>query len=544
MASSLANLPQKPLVLLLEAGGSNLEEDARLLALRFSTWLKFPQFNWQYKTTPQSAFGDRELVYPRGKGLGGSTAINFCNWTIGPRDEYDFWAAKVKDDAFDFEHAEQRFDGIAGFRQPTKEQQRIIDVESHAEDGPVKVQYPTTFEKGFLKLFDALLELEDLPLDKDLNSGDPIGFSVCPTTSQSSKRISSANAYLQDIPDNLHIMIDSQVYKVLIEDDRATGVSTKHCAYYCSKDVILSAGAIDTPKLLMLSGIGPKPHLTMHAIPCIQDLPVGIGLQDRPLSQITYKMKPGTFDRAKTFGDPENLQIATEQFKKDGTGPLASLYNSLQMAWLKGSDELYESKEFKELPAEVQDRLRASTVPLRELALWGPTGNPEEDPKSDYLTMTFFLHSVMSRGTVQLASANPELPPLIDLNMLSDPFDRGNFIETAQLAYRIMESPQITSNFEIEGWFDAPVSCRPADIWEYLKKTTEAAWHASGSVKMGTPDDPEACVTSDFRVKGVDGLRVVDNSVTPFLMSCHTQSIAYFVGATAAEKIVREYYGS
>lgn len=186
-----------------------------------------PHMNWGYKSAPQAAFDGREVDYSRGKGLGGSSAINFAYYTIGPQEDYDKWARIVGNDAFAWKTARKRINRMESYdrvRRPEYKKYNEPLEENHGHDGPLPVSLPETWERSLTDAMDAYGEY-GLKLNKDTNSGDPIGVGVIPSIATKGIRISAAGAYLKDVPDNLTILPDAQVERILLEGKRAVGVT-------------------------------------------------------------------------------------------------------------------------------------------------------------------------------------------------------------------------------------------------------------------------------------------------------------------------------
>lgn len=234
VARRLAETEKAPTVLLLEAGGTNTAHDLRYLSERFMTFTN-PNVNWGYQTTPQKQLLDREIDYSRGKGLGGSSVINFANWTVGPREDYDRWARMVGDETFNWNNMRRRLKGLEKLRAPVSTafgggKYSSPNPEHHGSDGPLPIWYPNVVENGFMDYLDAAVSCGYQP-NPDLNSGDPIGISVAPATGDNGLRWSSSWAFLQGVPDNLEIVTAAPVTRILLVGNRAVGVeaNSKQC---------------------------------------------------------------------------------------------------------------------------------------------------------------------------------------------------------------------------------------------------------------------------------------------------------------------------
>ena len=265
---------------------------------------------------------------------------------------------------------------------------------------------------------------------------------------------------------------------------------------------------------------------------------MGKNLRDHWFFPLVAELKPGTDDRA-SLADPDLLVAAQAQFEKDGTGPLAVLYNIQQFGWFRPTEELMNSEEYKALPPEELEHLKHPTVPTLELCCHGPPMHPEAKPDKSYLSFIVIGMLPQSNGTVTLASADPKDAPLCDPKLYSHPFDRRNAIEGTRTAYKLLTLPSIAE--DTESLLGVPKSMSDEDIMEHAKQYTGTTWHMSCTAKMGKDSDPEAVVDTRFRVKGLEGLRVMDMSITPFLPQCHTVAVAYQIGEMGAERLIEEY---
>ena len=209
------------------------------------------------------------------------------------------------------------------------------------------------------------------------------------------------------------------------------------------------------------------------------------------------------------------------------------------MGWLRPSSALSQSPEYKTLPPDEISHLNHPTVPTWEICSHSPPLHPDALPDKSYLSVIVIGMLPQSHGTVTLASADPKDPPVCDPNIFSHPFDVRNAIEACRIAYDILTSPQLAE--ATESIFSAPKSMSDEDIMEYARAYTGTTWHMSCTCKMGVEGDESAVVDARFRVRGLEGLRVADISVTPFAPNCHTVAVAYQVGEMAAERLIAEY---
>lgn len=224
IASRLSKTKAAPSVLLLEAGGTSTDPSLGYIAQRYAAFLQ-PELNWGYKTTPQAVKNGEPVDFSRGKGLGGSTVVNFSCYTVGPKDDYDEWARLVGDDYYNWDNALERRKRFETYNPPAHENELKYsdpDGSAHGHDGPVIVEYPT-MEDDVAGTMDSMIAA-GLKLNKDLNSGDPIGAGIVPNTASKAHRTTAAGAYLKNPPKNLEILTNSQVTKIVFDDNKATGV--------------------------------------------------------------------------------------------------------------------------------------------------------------------------------------------------------------------------------------------------------------------------------------------------------------------------------
>ncbi|KAL8791599.1 MAG: hypothetical protein Q9195_005804 [Heterodermia aff. obscurata] len=355
-----------------------------------------------------------------------------------------------------------------------------------------------------------------LPKNLDHNSGSPIGISVCQLSTHNGKRVTASGAYLASIPPNLTIMTEATVTRILTKSTSAVRVEAGRKQLFANQEVILAAGAVDSPKLLLLSGIGSAKDLEALSIPVVHDLPgVGKNLQDRLFLE-------GALEEARTA------------WLSDRSGPLAKFYLPQMIAYLKG-DIILSSKEFDSLDSNIQQLLRAETNHIMR--------SSHVKPPEDYLATAVAFPGSHGTGVIELQSSNPNDPPLIDPKFLEHPFDQRLAIESVRETLEFLNQPLMAK--DTLRFAAGPSGDTDEAILAYVRKTATSMWHTCGTVKMGKIGDQGTCVDKDFKVVGMQNLRVVDMSVVPFLprdsddvQSAHLQAVAYLVGETAAEKII------
>ncbi|KAJ2971052.1 hypothetical protein NQ176_g7880 [Zarea fungicola] len=508
LAIGLASSAKKPSVLLLEAGGQMMTTILGLMGSEHCA--------------------NRAIDYSRGKGLGGSSAINFGCYTIGAKDDYEEWARLVGDQSFNWDNIQARFKRLetlhANLPAGVESKYTSPKSENHGGSGKLQVGYAAEWEKDVSPMLD-MFEEAGFPMNPDHNSGNPIGMALSINSAHNGRR-STASDLLAPKPENLTIITDSPVQRVIFEGRRAVGIETNGKTYSASKEVILSAGALNTPRILMHSGLGPRQQLEKFGISVIEEIPaVGQGLRDRPFCALAFKRKDGDTDRPSFYGDKQAMDAALEQ--RHG---------------LVQARELVASEEFKALAADVQAYLNKETVPHCEILThlpihWLAPNFPQDS--LNYSAFAVFLYNAQVRGEATLQSADPDAALKFDPKFLSSVFDRRVAIEALREALRFTKYQGFAKDTI------APIAA-PADesdegLLDYWRQTMSSSWHMSGTAKMGKADDTEAVVNSRFKVVGVQNLRVADMSAVPILASCHVQAVAYVTGMTCADMIIEEY---
>ncbi|KAL4950225.1 oxidoreductase [Aspergillus filifer] len=551
LAWKLASAPSNPRILLLEAGAP---KDDRSLLVSGKRWTTFQNkdMNWGYTTTPQSNCAGRQIDYSRGKVLGGSSAINFGVYTVGARDDYDTWAEKVGDDVFSWKEIQRRFKDIESFDAVVKDERykRFVspDMEHHGSDGPLKVGYAKEWEDDLPPLLEAFQDA-GVPLNGDHNSGDPIGLGLCINSVSKGCRSTARDLINAVTSGNLEVKTGKPVRRVVLDGTRAVGVEVDGEIFYATKEVILSAGSLDTPRILMHSGLGPASQLSSFNIPIIKDIPaIGQNLVDHFFVPLIFARKPDTNDRTTFYGDQAAIDAATTQWNLDGTGPWSKYGSQLTMGWLK-SPSILASSEFTDLPGDVQDFLNKPTIPHFEIASHFPVhmlSPPGAFKDYSYLCLLVFLMNEQSKGCVTLQSSDPDVPLLFNPNVLGHPYDRRACIEATREVLRITRHDSFEK--DTVDIIVSPASESEDDILKYWSENCSSSWHMSGTVKMGNGQEireGSAAVDSRFRLSGpggeIQGLRVADMSVVPVLTNNHTQATAYVTGVTAAEVLIGEY---
>ncbi|TQN42014.1 choline dehydrogenase-like flavoprotein [Blastococcus colisei] len=493
-------------VLLLEAGGSDDVLEVQIPAGLYKTWRT--RLDWNYTTEPQPGLDGRRLFWPRGKLLGGSSSINAMIYMRGAAADYDEWAELTGDPSWSYDHV------LPLFRR-MEDNARGAD-RFHGVGGPLRVEdlrSPHPWTRAVVRSAVAAGH----PRNDDFNGATLEGVGQYQVTQKRGRRWSSAAAYLHPAENrpNLTVRTGALTTRVLVSDGRATGVEYRAGGRVHTvrgtREVVLSGGAINSPQLLMLSGIGPADHLREVGVDVVHDLPgVGGGLQDHPLVPVVSTVRSGTSLRlAET---PVNLA----RWKAMGRGPLTS--------------NLAEAGLFtRSTPELTEPDLQFHFLPVK---FWKQA---EIDPDVEAFSTLVVLVRVHSRGTVRLRSADPSWSPAIDAGYLTDERDLDALVSGVEKAREIASVGPLTSVLAEEWSPGRAVQGREA-LRVSVKNTLESLYHPVSSCRMGT--DEQAVVDSQLRVRGIEGLRVVDASVMPTLVRGNTNAPTIMIAERAADLIL------
>lgn len=488
-------------VILLEAGQRDRNPNAKIPAA-FSKLFQTAH-DWNYRTVPQAELNDREMYWPRGKMLGGSTSMNAMIYQRGHRATFDQWANEGNpgwgygDLLPSFMHLEDQERGASDF---------------HGTGGGLSVsdiRSPNPLSRAFV---DAAASM-GFDRNDDFNDDTQTGFGLYQVTQRKGVRCSAATAFLKPAMkrENLTVVTGAHVTRVIVANGRATGVewSDKSQSHVTTADceVILSGGAINSPQLLMLSGIGPSEHLRELGIDVLHDAPnVGQNLIDHPACGVAYAVREPI-----TLAHAEEFKPLVEYVTKR-TGPLSS--------------NVGEAGGFVTLGEGPIPDIQFHFAPAYFIA------HGFESPETDGLTIAPTLVDVKSRGEITLTSRDPYAAPRIDPRYFSDPTDLWLMVEGCKLGRELAHQPALAAF--VDGEHLPGVDVTTDEQWvAHVRSQSESLYHPVGTCAMG-PDDA-AVVDSELRVRGVDGLRVADASVMPTIVNANTQAITMVIGKRAAD---------
>lgn len=496
-------------VLLLEAGGRDLSPFIHMPA-GLAQLVHNRRINWNYLTEPEPELENRRLYWPRGKVLGGCSSINAMCYIRGQQEDYDDWA---RDGAIGW-----GYDDVLPFFLKSEHQQHGAS-RYHGANGPLSVE-DLRHRNPLTDTFVAAAVSMGLPHNRDFNSERQLGAGYYQVTQRDGMRCSAASAYLKAARRlaNLSIETHALVERVLIEHGRAIGVSyrrgSKRYTAYCDGEVLLSAGTVNSPQVLMLSGIGPAEHLRKHGLDVIVDQPaVGENLQDHLDVCTLYKStRPVSYD----FNRLQQLGV-------------------LLQYWLKrhgaGTSNIAEAGAFACSSRAVADRpdIQMHFVPA-QLDDHGRNRLPGHG---------FTLHAChlqpRSRGRIMLRSSRPDAPPLIFGNYLREPHDLQVLLEAVRMSRQLLRSPAFD---ELRGAevFPGVADGTDADLTSFIRHKAETVYHPVGTCRMG--NSSAAVVDETLRVRGVAGLRVIDASIMPKIVSGNTNAPTIMIAEKAATQIL------
>ncbi len=491
-------------VLLLEAGGPDTAKEIHM-PVAFSKLFK-GRCDWAYYTEPEPQLENRSLYWPRGKMLGGCSSINAMIYIRGHRSDYDRWR-DMGNPGWGYSEALEYF--------KKSEDQEKGPSQYHGAGGPLRVsnlRSPNVLSQAFVES----AEKAGFARNPDFNGASQEGFGLYQVTQRDGQRHSTAAAFLNPAKrrPNLTVRTDVQVFDILFEGKRAALVSFQHgsgsAQERAEREIILCAGAIGSPQLLMLSGIGPADHLRTLDIPVLCDLPgVGANLQDHPAVAVAFEC-----NQAVSLAGAETLSnlLRYMSFK---TGPLTSNVGE-GGGFVKTSPSLdAPDLQYHFAPGYF---IEHGFQQIKEHAFtFGPT-----------------LVHPQSHGRLALRSSNPLDAPLIRANYLADARDMQRMLDGVKLARSLAATGPLAKYAKRE-LLPGPAAKDDTALRTHIAKYAETLYHPVGTCKMG--NDAGAVVDSELRVRGVEGLRVVDASVMPAIPGGNTNAPTIMIAEKAADLI-------
>lgn len=497
-------------VLLLEAGGNG---DSLLINTPAAVVAMVPHKvnNWAFETVPQPNLNGRKGYQPRGKTLGGSSAINAMAYIRGHKIDYDQWA--------ELGNSGWSFNDVLPYFKRSENNQRITD-EWHGNDGPVVVsdlQTDNPFQQHYLQAAQQV----GYPLTKDFNGENQEGIGIYQVTQKNGERWSSFHAYIKPHlgkRSNLHVETKAVSTRILFEGKRATGIeyiqNGQRKTALARKEVILSAGAFQSPQLLMLSGIGDANELKQHGIELVHHLPgVGKNLQDHPDFIFGYKSSNANLLGISLKGSVHLLRQML-RYRQSRRGLMSSNF-------AEGGGFLKTSPD---LPApDIQLHFVIALVDNHARTLHSGHG----------FSCHVCLLRPQSRGRVSLKDSNPLSAPVIDPQFLSHPDDMEGLVAGYKMTEKLMKAPALAQFITSDPFTENVTS--DEEIRQVLRARTDTVYHPVGTCKMGVDD--MAVVDPQLKVYGIEGLRVVDASIMPTIIGGNTNAPAIMIAEKAADLI-------
>ena len=508
-------------VILLEAGGKNNSFLLRVPGLGFAA-ANHPKYNWGFEAEPSPAMDNRKLIWLQGRVLGGSSSINGMIYTRGHSREYDIWR-QMGCEGWGSNDVLPYFKRLESFEDSNSREL--------GKEGPVSLRKA----KPDLEICDAFLQAardEGYPILSDMNSDVTEGFGFYDINAGAGRRMSAATSYLEPISKRRNLMVipHAQVVKILIENNSANGVEFfwkgKFRQLFAGKEVVLSSGAIKTPQLLMLSGIGPENELEKFGIKVKLNSPkVGKTLQNHVCYRPQY-LCSAPISSSKHL-QPLNILKAGMKYVFDKSGPLAETY-AVAGGFLKTDKTL-------EVP-DAQVVLLSALGPTKT----GGAGYKIRDllPDEHGFGLTVYQGSPRSRGSVTLRSPDPFDQPLITSGYFSDPYDMEVLKTAVKKMRKMMKQPAISQFIKKELAPGEDIEDEKS-LEKEIRRNGATAYHQCASCAMGPEDD--SVLNEKLQVRGIDKLRIADAAVMPRIPNAALHTPSMMIGEKAAALIKGEF---
>lgn len=501
-------------VLLIEAGGRNRSPWIRIPVGYFKT-IGDRRYDWCYKTEPETYLNGRRLDWPRGRGLGGSSAVNGLIYVRGQREDFDAWGQIVRG---------WSFDNVLPYFKRAERQERGAN-DWHGAEGPLGVSDGRA-QFQITDLFRNAALAAGLPDNPDCNGATQEGVGYYQTSTWNGWRVSAAHGYLDPVRrrENLRILTDTHVLGVITKNRRATGVRCRigdggEVTANVRGEVILAAGAIGSPHILMLSGIGPAQHLSDLGVTPVFDVPkIGLGLQDHLKFHNAYRVSVPTLN--KRLNSVLGKAMMGIEFALARRGPL-TMGAAPVFAFLRSSPDV--------------DRpdIQFHVVP------WSSDNPSEGFDRHPGFAVSICPMRPESRGWIRLASPDPRAAPRMCANYLKEDSDQVTILNGLKQSQQICGYAPLKDAIEEETWPGAALmGASDAELLDAIRDRVTTIFHPVGSVAMG--DNPSAPLDGRCRLRGVDGLRVVDASVMPSIVSGNTNAAVGMIAEKASEMILQD----
>ncbi|KAF5346542.1 hypothetical protein D9756_010032 [Leucocoprinus leucothites] len=557
LANRLTEIPDFN-VLVLEAGPSNEGVVDSIVPFFCAQAVPFTPWDWNYTTIPQKGINNRSVIYPRGHLLGGSSSVNFMAYLRGSSQDWDRYASITGDHGWSWDaiqpliHRNEKWTEPADHHNTTGQ----FNPDVHSTKGINSVSL-AGFPRPNLdpRVIRTTKDLPDeFPFNEDMNSGSHLGIGWTQATINGGRRSSSATSYLGPrfiSRKNLHVLVNARVTR-LVQTGRARNGTPKilgvefvdintnrKLTVNARRELILSAGSVNTPQLLQLSGIGDHSLLSSLNIRTLVHNPsVGQNLSDHPLlPNIWLVNSTDTFEAAE-----RNATIAAEQLQEWEATEKGPLVDTLldHLGWLRVPDNETDIWDRFEDPAAGRDTAHYELLFSNGIV----PGTFPLPPAGNFLSVVTAVVSPTSRGSIRLNTSDPFSAPLIDPGLLNTPLD------FEIIKYSIRSAQRFLSGRAWKDYIIAPLNGldnttmvgTDEELGEYVRANTATIFHPVGTASMAPVDADWGVVDPDLRVKGVSGLRVVDASVLPIVPAAHTQVPTYIVGERAGD-LIKQAWG-
>ncbi|WP_238879011.1 GMC family oxidoreductase [Achromobacter xylosoxidans] len=503
-------------VLLLEAGGRDNYHWIHI-PVGYLYCIGNPRTDWMYRTGAEPGLGGRSLIYPRGRVLGGCSSINGMIYMRGQRQDYDQWAEIAGDPSW-------RWDQVLPVFKRSEDHYRGAD-EFHGVGGEWRVE-AQRLRWDILDAFASAAEQEGIPRVADFNRGDNFGVGYFDVNQRRGWRWNTAKAFLRPVRErpNLQVMTGAHAERLLFEGTRCVGVQVRRdgqsASVRAAHEVVLAAGAVNTPQLLELSGIGEPARLRESGIALRHALPgVGENLQDHLQLRVILKVRG-----VKTLN-----RVASTWWGKAGIGLEYLLNRSGPMSMAPSQLGAFAKSD----PGQARANLEFHVQPLS----LGAFGEPLHG--FDAFTASVCNLRPVSRGSVHAQGADGSLPPAITPNYLKEEQDLKVAADAIRLVRRISAAPAL-QRYQPEEWLPGPAYQSEAELREAAGKIGTTIFHPVGTCAMGRRADDGAVVDARLRVHGLQGLRVADASIMPTITSGNTNSPTIMIAERAAQMILED----
>lgn len=509
MAARLSENPSAR-VLLLEAGGRDRHPYIHM-PVGFSKMTSGP-FTWGLKTAPQRHAHDREIPYAQARVIGGGSSINAEVYTRGHPSDFDRWANEEGAAGWSFKEVQPYFLRSEG--------NTILSGALHGSDGPLGVSNlpdPQRMSRAFVQ---ACQEF-GMPYNADFNGSSQEGAGIYQTTIKDAKRCSAAVGYLRPAlkRGNLTVETGCLVRRILFEGVRAVGVEYetrgRPATARADAEILVTAGAIGSPKIMLLSGVGPADHLRENGIEVVHDLPgVGENLNDHFGIDIVAELKgPTSLDK---YNKPHWMLWAGLQYALFRSGPVTSNVVEGGAFWFSHRDTQVPDLQF------------------HFLAGAGAEAGVPTVPSGSGITLNSYTLRPKSRGSVRLGSPDPKAQPIVDPNFLAEPDDVRISVEGVRASIEIFHQPALQKFIKRMHVPDQEMKT-DAQFVDYARHYGRTSYHPVGTCKMGADD--MAVVDPQLRVRGLENIRICDSSTMPSLIGSNTNATAIMIGEKASDMV-------